>query len=379
MGTYSCSDYKSQKEESSELLTKILLIQKKWRKMNKEVEAKVNPDNKLEGIANEIFNIDLKTIMLPVIQEIEAKVGEYHMTESLDKNSNLIYKELLYKDDSVYLGTINKNTYQREGDGILYYPDRSKFTGSFLRNEPNGIGRIIYPDGAFYEGTFKEGIIHGYGKYSYQNYMYIGNWKNELKEGYGEEFYENGLNFKGYYSNDKKNGKGKLMWPNGRAYEGNFIDSVIHGIGKMIWPENKISIANWNKGVIDGITVFYWVDDQRYIGDYSSFQKNGFGIFYGNKEKYQGTWINGKQHGYGLIKDLSTNPIISTNELFVSEYRFGIKINHITSNNENYSSILKEINEKANQIESYVKKTYHIDGIEDNYFYKKMLQFQVHS
>jgi hypothetical protein len=52
----------------------------------------------------------------------------------------------------------------------------------------NGIGKKIYKNGDVYEGRFKNGKRHGQGTYSYNRYnsKYIGEWKNDQKDGYGE-------------------------------------------------------------------------------------------------------------------------------------------------------------------------------------------------
>jgi hypothetical protein len=52
----------------------------------------------------------------------------------------------------------------------------------------------------------------------------------------------------GEFKNNKKDGLGKFVWFDGRIYEGKFKDDMIHGNGKMIISKNNIINGIWNKG-----------------------------------------------------------------------------------------------------------------------------------
>ena len=65
----------------------------------------------------------------------------------------------------------------------------------------------IYPTGNYYIGDFKDGVKHGYG-----------------------EFYWNvGRAYKGQFENGKSNGHGTYTFPDGTKWEGEFKDDVFQG------------------------------------------------------------------------------------------------------------------------------------------------------
>jgi hypothetical protein len=56
-----------------------------------------------------------------------------------------------------------------------------------------------------------EGNKHGKGKYYYiKGELYIGDWKNNVKDGVGQYFYENGTRYSGEFQNNMKHGNGRL-------------------------------------------------------------------------------------------------------------------------------------------------------------------------
>ena len=88
---------------------------------------------------------------------------------------------------------------------------------------------------------------------------------------------ENGEYYIGEFKNDLRNGKGILYYSNGNIqYEGDWINDNAEGNGKYIWENG-----------------------QYYIGQYKNGLKHGKGtIFYSNGNiKYEGDWINDKPEG----------------------------------------------------------------------------------
>lgn len=70
-----------------------------------------------------------------------------------------------------------------------------------------GEGILTSPEG-FYKGTFHEGKKSGKGIFRWKiGRRYIGEYKNDLKEGYGEIYNTDGtLSYKGEWKNDLPNG-----------------------------------------------------------------------------------------------------------------------------------------------------------------------------
>ena len=70
---------------------------------------------------------------------------------------------------------------------------------------------------------------------------YIGQTKNNLPDGKGKEYYENGnLRYKGDFINGKKEGNGKYIYENGNYYIGEWKNDLKHGKGKLYDKDNKI-------------------------------------------------------------------------------------------------------------------------------------------
>ena len=99
-----------------------------------------------------------------------------------------------------------------------------------------------------YEGEFKNGLKEGYGKYfNYEKEIYyIGQWKNDKKNGKGILYRLNSLKkreiiYEGEFLDDKKEGKGKILYKNRDYYIDSFVNDIRHEEGKYI---SKIILIN---------------------------------------------------------------------------------------------------------------------------------------
>ena len=77
---------------------------------------------------------------------------------SVPHESDLIYKKIKYKHDSVYTGQVLQRTGQREGKGKMQWSDGSLFEGIWRNDKANGQGRMIFADRSIYEGEWVNGI-----------------------------------------------------------------------------------------------------------------------------------------------------------------------------------------------------------------------------
>lgn len=367
---------------SNLILQKVIFIQKFWRrkKVKNKAYKKQSMTSSIEGV--EISNLDQKTLTTSQLQETEKRLGPFSVfSNNIVSNKNLIYKQILYHNNTIYLGTLNSKTLKKEGRGILYGEDQSKYIGEFQNDLPNGIGRLLFNDGSYYEGMLKDGKQNGYGKYEFENYIYIGNWVNDMREGKGEEQFKDGSFFKGNFHLDQKKGLGILIYPNGKSIEGYFnSENTINGICRMKFEDNsKVSLGLWEQGVMKGINLFYWDNNQKYIGEYVNFVKNGFGIFcWEDHSIYVGYWINGKQHGYGFMRELTEEDenenLLNNGNLY--EWRYGIEINKIGENSDKYYHIFHEIKEKVEKIKEFCKNNFQIESILDKQFNQKIINYR---
>ena len=285
----------------------------KRRKKNFKLNQYNNLNFREENIDN--FNKN-KYELNPKIKELKALIGENSNFELTEKESfyikskvsenYLIQKLLHYKDDSYYLGFINKNNYNKELYGTYYYNDGSIYKGFFENDKIKGRGRLMLANRYIYEGDFVEGLFNGFGKlYTLNGLKYEGNWKNDMQDGYGVEKYSDGSCYSGMFKKGIKHGKGKFEFKNGDIYEGDFENEEMTGWGIYKRKDGRIYVGMVKKHLIEGIGVFIWKDNKRYLGEYHNELKDGFGIFYTNDGRnYAGFWKEGKQHGVGIITNV---------------------------------------------------------------------------
>lgn len=61
--------------------------------------------------------------------------------------------------------------------------------------------------------------------------IYEGEWKDEMRDGYGRQVWPDESRYEGYWLNDKANGYGKLFHADGDVYEGEWKDDKANGKG----------------------------------------------------------------------------------------------------------------------------------------------------
>ena len=82
--------------------------------------------------------------------------------------------------------------------------------------------------------------------------IYIGQWKNDMRDGEGELYYSSGEKYCGNFKEDKKNGKGFFYSKNyNNIFYGNFKDDVKDGKGITFYKKNnKRSKELWKMKII---------------------------------------------------------------------------------------------------------------------------------
>lgn len=207
---------------------------------------------------------------------------------------------------------------------IAYFYNNGLYEGETNENEiPNGYGKLIKND-CIVEGLWTDGKLNGKCRIvNNNNEVFIGEFKDDLKDGYGE--FVGNSEFKGYFKGGKAHGKGIEKWKNGSCYEGDYAFGVRTGKGTFIWPDgskyvgefrgNRINgsgeyvAANgnkykgqWKNNLMHGEGKFEWANGKVYEGQYFNNKKNGFGTLTFNiHKKYEGNWKLGKQHGNGTL------------------------------------------------------------------------------
>jgi len=55
------------------------------------------------------------------------------------------------------------------GKGTVYFSNKDKYTGEFLKGHLDGFGILKCADGSIYEGQFKNDFCDGKGTFNYSN------------------------------------------------------------------------------------------------------------------------------------------------------------------------------------------------------------------
>lgn len=108
------------------------------------------------------------------------------------------------------------------------------YEGQWKQNQQNGFGVMKYTNGDTYKGFFKEGQAHGHGSLKQGSFMasaasiYIGEWLNGMKNGYGVmDDIVTGEKYLGNWLDNKKHGSGLIVTADVVYYEGTFHQDVL--------------------------------------------------------------------------------------------------------------------------------------------------------
>ncbi len=151
----------------------------------------------------------------------------------------------------------------KHGYGTDFFANGDKYIGQYRYGKPWGRGRYEWSSGAVYEGEFEEGHKHGKGRWEKKQMMkddqtgqeaevlvlYEGEYRNDVKDGFGEYRWASGNVYKGYYNKDKRHYYGEMFWNDGSIYKGEWYEGVQHGYGKMIFATGEIKEGFFDNGV----------------------------------------------------------------------------------------------------------------------------------
>ena len=105
---------------------------------------------------------------------------------------------------------------------------------------------------------------------------YVGEFKNDLRNGNGTYTFASGEEYVGEWKDDKKIGKGTLTYADGAKYVGEFKD-------------DKFNKGTWTSASGD-----------KYVGEFKNDLRNGNGTYtFASGEEYVGEWKDGKRNGNG--------------------------------------------------------------------------------
>ena len=118
--------------------------------------------------------------------------------------------EIIWENGDRYSGNFFNGN--RDGEGTLWFADKSEYSGSWSCNLMHGRGTRRFSNGDVYTGEYKDGKRCGFGKLFFKSgALYVGNWKDDLVHGKGKYFFTNGKCFEGTFRDGTRHGKGKTQ------------------------------------------------------------------------------------------------------------------------------------------------------------------------
>lgn len=147
-----------------------------------------------------------------------------------------------------YMGEITNG--QIQGNGKAIFKNLDIYDGQWKNGKMSGKGIYKFWDKEkdkytqVYEGEFKEGVRDGFGEMTYSNRdKYVGVWQNDFRTGEGICWFADGSIFHGIWKFDTMI-RGVFRRNNGEFYDGELKDGLFHGYGKIFYTN-----GNWFEGV----------------------------------------------------------------------------------------------------------------------------------
>ena len=248
--------------------------------------------NKYEELKNKKIYI----IQFPEGKELSYSFGkiynikqyEFSHLSSTKKGSS--GSPIFLENSSLVIG-IHKNTNKNKPENY------GNFIGPIIDSIKNNnkYDKIFYGENVFYEGDFKNGQFNGYGKLVEEDFYYIGQWSDSLRNGKGILYKEDKkIIFEGDFMNDKYHGYGKIVLNNNKIYIGNFLKGKFYGKGKLYYEDGTIEYeGDFVNDYFEGNGKYIYKDNSTYYGEFYKNFRHGKGIYYnGDKSiKYEGDFF----------------------------------------------------------------------------------------
>ena len=97
---------------------------------------------------------------------------------------------------------------------------------------------------------------------------------------FGTYYYVSGAKYVGEWRDDKKNGQGTHTWPDGQKYVGEWKDDKKSGQGTYTFPDGQNYVGEWKDDKQNGHGTYTYPDGDRYVGEWKDDKKSGFGVYF---------------------------------------------------------------------------------------------------
>ncbi len=236
--------------------------------------------------------------------------------------------EIMLPNRDRYVGPINWETQQMEGNATYYFWDGTVYEGMFKNNQPNGPGvkrfatgeirrgvyvdgraeghfSVEWADGSRYDGEFNAGSPNGKGIFRYPSGdVYEGEFVAGQRHGKGKYVWATGDVYEGEYAAGEMQGRGRITWARGGAYEGEFVGNMRHGYGRQTGADGMVKEGEWKHDELNGKCHQSYPDGETYDGYCVKDRYEGQGHLERTftQEIYDGEFRQGTYHGKGLLR-----------------------------------------------------------------------------
>ena len=179
-------------------------------------------------------------------------------------------------ENGIYDGEVNYKN-EPHGKGEFTWNNKDKYVGEFKNGNYVGKGKIYYHDGKILEGVFNGLYNVTNASLSKGDKKIVGKIVNgefiELHR-YGKITFDNGY-YDGEIKDDLPNGEGVYYLNDGTVISGTFVDGLMEG---------EITVKS---------------KDANFKGNHKKGLRSGYGVLETNDYKYEGEWLNNKKEGFG--------------------------------------------------------------------------------
>ena len=142
---------------------------------------------------------------------------------------------------------------------IIPFVSFINYSGKITKKKNTGFGKrsyLLFDE--HFEGDFFNGEMNGKGKQWFgpkskaPGENYVGDFKYDMRHGYGTLTLEDGQCYKGEFFKDEYHGRGEVSFPNGDTYEGNYKNNLQHGFGVYTFSDGRIESGQYEKGKFIG-------------------------------------------------------------------------------------------------------------------------------
>jgi len=214
----------------------------------------------------------------------------------------------------------------KDGIGVWQYNDGRRYEGSFIAGRPGGDGTVYLPSGSAFSGKFKYGQYDGQGDVVYANGINAECQKGNCLDGRGLLMFLDGSRYSGEFKNEMQSGYGGLELEDGSTYSGNFADNLYHGKGTITLADGTTYQGVFKKGNLDGEIHIRFAAGHQFMGTFKDgklIEDQGWVFFPNNTRStcvngncidgegtleldngasYRGGFLNCSRHGYGVYK-----------------------------------------------------------------------------